>query len=135
MGDSYWLSCLQINEIGRLMEIIRQAAQEQALVFYTLADPHMAEAAEKACEVGTKCKNVTKILQFFLTIAELLQFFVLKEDSIDRPWCADAPCATHQHPGTNHRRNTISSGSVSLRHPERSTGAEDRPLEAVLQTH
>jgi hypothetical protein len=34
------------------MEIIRQAAQEEALVFYTLADPIMAEAAEKACEVN-----------------------------------------------------------------------------------
>ncbi|KAG0565229.1 hypothetical protein KC19_8G175100 [Ceratodon purpureus] len=41
----------QINEVDRLMEIIRQAAQEEALVFYTLADPHMAEAAQKACEM------------------------------------------------------------------------------------
>lgn len=41
----------QINEVGRLMEIIRQAAQEQALVFFTLADPHMTDAANKACEM------------------------------------------------------------------------------------
>lgn len=41
----------QINEVDRLMGIIRQAAQEEALVFYTLADPHMAEAAQKACEM------------------------------------------------------------------------------------
>lgn len=41
----------QVNEVDRLMEIIRQAAQERALVFYTLADPHMTEAAQKACEV------------------------------------------------------------------------------------
>ncbi|CAM6004203.1 unnamed protein product [Sphagnum balticum] len=33
------------------MEIIRQAAQEEALVFFTLADPQMAEAANQACEM------------------------------------------------------------------------------------
>jgi hypothetical protein len=43
----------QINEVERLMEIIRQAAQEEALVFFTLADPQMAEAAKQACEVSS----------------------------------------------------------------------------------
>ncbi|CAK9866288.1 unnamed protein product [Sphagnum jensenii] len=41
----------QIDEVERLMEIIRQAAQEEALVFFTLADPQMAEAAKQACEM------------------------------------------------------------------------------------
>lgn len=41
----------QITEVDRLMEIIRQGAQEEALVLYTLADPQMAEAAQKACEM------------------------------------------------------------------------------------
>ncbi len=35
------------------MEIIRQAAQEEALVFFTLADPQMAEAANQAYEVSS----------------------------------------------------------------------------------
>lgn len=42
---------MQVNEVDRLMEIIRNAAQEGSIVFYTLADPIMAEAAKDACEV------------------------------------------------------------------------------------
>jgi hypothetical protein len=42
---------MQVNEVDRLMEIIRNAAQEGSIVFYTLADPIMAEAAKEACEV------------------------------------------------------------------------------------
>ena len=44
---------LQVNEVDRLMEIIRQAGQEEALVFFTLADPYMADAAKEACQVKT----------------------------------------------------------------------------------
>lgn len=33
------------------MEIIRQAAKEGALLLYTLADPSLAEAAKKACQL------------------------------------------------------------------------------------
>jgi hypothetical protein len=42
---------MQVNEVDRLMEMIRNAAQEGSIVFYTLADPIMAEAAKEACEV------------------------------------------------------------------------------------
>eukprot|EP01018_Ginkgo_biloba_P009724 Gb_34413 [translate_table: standard] len=40
-----------IDEVDRLMEIIRQAAKEEALLLYTLADPNMAEAAKKGCQL------------------------------------------------------------------------------------
>lgn len=52
MTNFEWKLCLmQVNEVDRLMEIIRNAAQEGSIVFYTLADPIMAEAAQEACEV------------------------------------------------------------------------------------
>ncbi len=35
------------------MEIIQQVAQEEALMFFTLADPQMAKAANQACEVSS----------------------------------------------------------------------------------
>jgi regulator of PEP synthase PpsR (kinase-PPPase family) len=37
--------------MDRLIEIVKQAAKEGALVLYTLADPSMAEATKKACEL------------------------------------------------------------------------------------
>lgn len=40
-----------INEVDRLMEIIKQAAKEGALLLYTLADPSMAEVAKRACQL------------------------------------------------------------------------------------
>lgn len=40
-----------IDEIDRLLEIIRQAAKEEALLLYTLADPNMAEVAKRACQL------------------------------------------------------------------------------------
>jgi hypothetical protein len=40
------LCLIQVNEVDRLMEIIRNAAQEGSIVFYTLADEIMAEAAK-----------------------------------------------------------------------------------------
>ncbi|CAL5086341.1 unnamed protein product [Urochloa decumbens] len=39
-----------INDTDKLLEVIKQAAKEGALVLYTLADPSMAEAAKKACD-------------------------------------------------------------------------------------
>ncbi|XP_042383804.1 probable pyruvate, phosphate dikinase regulatory protein, chloroplastic isoform X1 [Zingiber officinale] len=39
-----------VEDMDRLMEIIKQAAREGALVLYTLADPAMAESAKHACE-------------------------------------------------------------------------------------
>ncbi|CAK9879653.1 unnamed protein product [Sphagnum jensenii] len=45
------VSSLRIDDVERLMEIIRQAAQEETLVFFTLADPQMAEATNQACEM------------------------------------------------------------------------------------
>ncbi|KAL6840751.1 hypothetical protein ACP4OV_029615 [Aristida adscensionis] len=39
-----------IDDMDRLIEIIKQAAKEGALVLYTLADPSMAEAIKKACD-------------------------------------------------------------------------------------
>ncbi|KAB2637537.1 phosphate dikinase regulatory protein [Pyrus ussuriensis x Pyrus communis] len=38
-----------IDDVERLMEIIKQAAKEGALLVYTLADPSMAESARQAC--------------------------------------------------------------------------------------
>ncbi|CAM6128939.1 unnamed protein product [Calypogeia fissa] len=39
-----------VNDVDRLMEIIRQAGLERGMVVYTLADPAMAEVAKEACE-------------------------------------------------------------------------------------
>ncbi|GMJ14604.1 PPDK regulatory protein [Hibiscus trionum] len=40
-----------IDDVETLMEIIKQAAKEGALLVYTLADPSMAESAKKACKL------------------------------------------------------------------------------------
>jgi hypothetical protein len=40
-----------IDDVERLMEIIKQAAKEGALFVYTLADESMAESAKKACKL------------------------------------------------------------------------------------
>ncbi|XP_065876999.1 probable pyruvate, phosphate dikinase regulatory protein, chloroplastic [Euphorbia lathyris] len=40
-----------IDDAERLMQIIKQAAKERALVVYTLADPSMAESAKQACNL------------------------------------------------------------------------------------
>ncbi|RWR85159.1 pyruvate, phosphate dikinase regulatory protein 1, chloroplastic isoform X1 [Cinnamomum micranthum f. kanehirae] len=40
-----------VDEEERLMEIIKQAAKEGALLLYTLADPSMAECAKHACQL------------------------------------------------------------------------------------
>ncbi|XP_068668362.1 probable pyruvate, phosphate dikinase regulatory protein, chloroplastic [Aristolochia californica] len=40
-----------IDDMERFVEIIKQAAQEGALLLYTLADPTMAEAAKHACDL------------------------------------------------------------------------------------
>ncbi|TXG47102.1 hypothetical protein EZV62_026396 [Acer yangbiense] len=40
-----------IDDVEQLMEIIKQAAKEGAMVAYTLADPSMAESAEQACNI------------------------------------------------------------------------------------
>ncbi|KAH0458878.1 hypothetical protein IEQ34_011692 [Dendrobium chrysotoxum] len=39
------------GNVDRLMEIIKQAAKEGALVLYTLANPSMAESAKQACKL------------------------------------------------------------------------------------
>lgn len=41
----------QIDDVERLMEIIKQAAKEGALFVYTLADESMAESARQACKL------------------------------------------------------------------------------------
>ncbi|KAM1347793.1 hypothetical protein ACFX2H_036680 [Malus domestica] len=38
-----------IDDVERLMEIVKQAAKEGSLLVYTLADPSMAESARQAC--------------------------------------------------------------------------------------
>lgn len=40
-----------VDTTERLMEIIKQAAKEQALLLYTLVDPSMAQTAKKACSL------------------------------------------------------------------------------------
>ncbi|KAJ8534920.1 hypothetical protein K7X08_016648 [Anisodus acutangulus] len=39
-----------IDDVDKLMEIIKQAAKEGAMVVYTLAEPSMAESAKQACQ-------------------------------------------------------------------------------------
>lgn len=41
----------KVEDTERLMEIIKQAAREGALLLYTLVDPDMAEAAKHACRL------------------------------------------------------------------------------------
>eukprot|EP00249_Psilotum_nudum_P015705 c25479_g1_i1 orf=828-1709(+) len=41
---------LQVKEVDRLMEIIRHAGEEGAILLYTLADPAIAEAAKNFCQ-------------------------------------------------------------------------------------
>ncbi|XP_028554833.1 putative pentatricopeptide repeat-containing protein At5g59200, chloroplastic isoform X1 [Dendrobium catenatum] len=41
----------KVGDADRLIEIIKQAAKEGALVLYTLADPSMAESAKQACKL------------------------------------------------------------------------------------
>ncbi|XP_008801175.2 probable pyruvate, phosphate dikinase regulatory protein, chloroplastic [Phoenix dactylifera] len=40
-----------VEDVERLMEIVKQAAKEGALVLYTLVDPSMAKSAEQACKL------------------------------------------------------------------------------------
>ncbi|KAJ4838734.1 Pyruvate, phosphate dikinase regulatory protein 1, chloroplastic [Turnera subulata] len=40
-----------IDDVERLMEIVKQAAKEGAMVVYTLADPSMAASAKQACKL------------------------------------------------------------------------------------
>ncbi|KAM4112972.1 hypothetical protein ACJW30_05G182000 [Castanea mollissima] len=40
-----------IDDVDRLMEIVKQAAKEGAMVLYTLADPSMGESAKQACKM------------------------------------------------------------------------------------
>ncbi|XP_039139572.1 probable pyruvate, phosphate dikinase regulatory protein, chloroplastic [Dioscorea cayenensis subsp. rotundata] len=40
-----------VEDVERLIEIIKQAAEEGALVLYTLVDPSMAEAAKHGCQL------------------------------------------------------------------------------------
>lgn len=41
----------QIDDAERLLEIVKQAAKEGAMLVYTLADPFMAESAKQACRL------------------------------------------------------------------------------------
>ncbi|KAF3792058.1 putative pyruvate phosphate dikinase regulatory protein [Nymphaea thermarum] len=48
-----------VEDEERLLEVIKQAAMEGALVLYTLADPNMAESANQACQLwGVQCANI-----------------------------------------------------------------------------
>ncbi|KAL5730927.1 hypothetical protein ACHQM5_003706 [Ranunculus cassubicifolius] len=40
-----------IDDVERLLEIIKQAAKEGAMLIYTLADPSLAESAKQACKM------------------------------------------------------------------------------------
>lgn len=49
----------QVDDIDRLIEIVRQAAKEDAILVYTLADPSMGDAARKACQLwGVPCTDI-----------------------------------------------------------------------------
>ncbi|XP_057536770.1 pyruvate, phosphate dikinase regulatory protein, chloroplastic [Amaranthus tricolor] len=48
-----------VDDIERLIEIVRQAAKEGAILLYTLADPLMADAAREASQLwGVPCTDV-----------------------------------------------------------------------------
>ncbi|KAF4365959.1 hypothetical protein F8388_019203 [Cannabis sativa] len=49
---------IEIDDVEPLMEILKQAAKEGAMVGYTLADPSMAEAVKASLQVGYKVANV-----------------------------------------------------------------------------
>lgn len=52
---------LQINDVERLMEIIMQAAKEDAILIYTLADEKMAASAQHACKVwGVRSTDILR---------------------------------------------------------------------------
>ncbi|CAN1222304.1 Pyruvate, phosphate dikinase regulatory protein 1, chloroplastic [Linum grandiflorum] len=51
LEDSSFLRIWQIEDVEQLLEIVKQAAKEGALVIYTLADSSMAESVRKACEI------------------------------------------------------------------------------------
>ncbi|KAF5943621.1 hypothetical protein HYC85_017698 [Camellia sinensis] len=40
-----------IHDVEQLMEIVKQAAREGAMLAYTLADPSMAQSAKQACKI------------------------------------------------------------------------------------
>ncbi|KAF5943622.1 hypothetical protein HYC85_017699 [Camellia sinensis] len=40
-----------IGDVEQLMEIVKQAAREGAMLAYTLADPSLAQSAKQACEI------------------------------------------------------------------------------------
>ncbi|XP_058092557.1 pyruvate, phosphate dikinase regulatory protein 1, chloroplastic-like [Magnolia sinica] len=40
-----------VDDVDSLMDIVKQAAKEGALLLYTLADPSMAESAKQACQL------------------------------------------------------------------------------------
>lgn len=61
----------EINDVERLMEIIRDAGKERAIFVYTLADPSLAEAAKKACEL-----HGIPHLDIFGPITELLSTYL-----------------------------------------------------------
>ncbi|KAJ0983274.1 hypothetical protein J5N97_011529 [Dioscorea zingiberensis] len=42
---------MKVEDVNKLIEIIKQAAKEGALLLYTLADPSMAEAAKHGCQL------------------------------------------------------------------------------------
>ncbi|THG02162.1 hypothetical protein TEA_011949 [Camellia sinensis var. sinensis] len=52
-----WLKLLlvklasSIHDVEQLMEIVKQAAREGAMLAYTLADPSMAQSAKQACKI------------------------------------------------------------------------------------
>ncbi|KAH7300629.1 hypothetical protein KP509_24G072000 [Ceratopteris richardii] len=41
----------EVSDVERLVEIVRDAGKERAILVYTLADPVMAETAKKACQL------------------------------------------------------------------------------------
>lgn len=42
---------LQVQEVEKLLEILRSAGERRALVVYTLVEPNMSEVARTACNV------------------------------------------------------------------------------------
>ncbi len=130
------------------MEIIRQAAQEEGLLFYTLGDPQMADAAKEACQVssdpwsiefwqsiqwGFSWWSTPVFLRWSQAEKKICKLFFCLKKLLKRPPDAAASCTLCRHFGTHYRCVAISSWSFSLRPPTRGRSPAKDALQAVLQ--
>ncbi|XWS19467.1 hypothetical protein CRYUN_Cryun31cG0018700 [Craigia yunnanensis] len=68
-----------IDDVERLLEIIKQAAKEGAMLLYTLADPSMAESAKQACKLWAPGRSFPLSDEYFQRI-EAVEFTIKQDD-------------------------------------------------------